>query len=493
MKIKEFFLKILAIIIFPWLLVKKLFRILGLIYGYILHASTVTIEKIFTNTSSNTRSRKVKRILYVVFIIIPLIILSLWVIIRQNAFFVPVGGGAVVTRFGAYNRSVSTGIHLKIPVIERYYIVYKGFIKQQTFGYYQVKPPIDHQNLTKSEIKTTQAKDAKTARDESDHDVFPKKGGLISVLTQDQRLTSQYTRELAGHSRPLTLDQALEIRKRNDIHKRSAESGGLSMNGRLDDPSEGLIISHDLNVIDLRWAVQYNIDDMSDYLFNSKDADQNLRDISLSVMNKLIAKYDFFEILTTQRENIEIQARKEMQKEMDRLKLGLHITNLIIVDALPPKSVQFAFDEVNSATQKVQTIIYHAQREFNKSVFTAQGQANEIIQQAHGRAVMIKQLAEGDVKQFDMILNVYQSWPDIVKDKLYIDTMNSLFKDQNVTLIDSNIQGIMPIFPLNNSLRDSNSFHDMRKIINETPSPKIKGSTNMNSSSIKSESAHENI
>ena len=182
-----------------------------------------------------------------------------------------------------------------------------------------------------------------------------------------------------------------------------------------------------------------------------------------------------------------------MQKEMDRLKLGLHITNLIIVDALPPKSVQFAFDEVNSATQKVQTIIYRAQREFNKSVFTAQGQANEIIQQARGRAVMIKQLAEGDVKQFDMILNVYQSWPDIVKDKLYIDTMNSLFKDQNVTLIDSNIQGIMPIFPLNNSLRDSNSFNDMRKIINETPSPKIKGSTNMNSSSIKSESAHENI
>tara|TARA_B100001093_G_scaffold410655_1_gene399985 strand:+ start:7099 stop:8601 length:1503 start_codon:yes stop_codon:yes gene_type:complete len=482
MKIKNSLLKVKKILSYPWYCLKKIFTVLTLIYHYIFRGSTVFIGKIFSRKKNDTRSQKIKRILYIIFIIIPLVVLSIWVLVRQNAFFVPVGGGAVVTRFGAYDRSVSTGIHLKIPVVERYYIVYKGFIKQQTFGFIQVKPTSTNSHLTDAEIRADHVKESEISSAEQDDEIFPKKGGLLASLAQKQRVTSEYNREMMGLERPLTLEQALAIRNRNSRINQESEMQGLSENGRLDDPNEGLIITHDLNIINMRWAIQYNIHNMKDYLFNAVDADKNLHDLSLAIMNQLVAKYDFFEILTSERSELEKQASNQLQAELDKLKLGLRVTNFIIVDALPPQQVQFAFDEVNRATQRVQTLIYNAQRDFNKSVYASKGRAQQIVQEAYGQSIMIKQLAMGDIGQFNQILSVYQSWPDLVKDRLYIDTMNTLFKDQNITLIDSQIDGVMPIFPLNN-LMNSNSPHDAtQKLVQDALSSQANINTNTQSS-----------
>ena len=68
------------------------------------------------------------------------------------------------------------------------------------------------------------------------------------------------------------------------------------------------------------------------------------------------------------------------------------------------------------------------------------------------KAITIRNLAEGDARQFDLILNAYNYSPAIVKDRLYIETMNMLFKGKNITLVDPNIRGVMPIFPMNSFL-----------------------------------------
>ena len=248
MKIKHSLLKVKKILSFPWYCLKKIFTILTLIYHYIFRGSTIFIGKIFSRKKNDTRLQKIKRILYVIFIIIPLVVLSIWMLVRQNAFFVPVGGGAVVTRFGAYNRSVSTGIHLKIPVVERYYIVYKGFIKQQTFGFIQVKPTSTNSHLTDAEIRADHVKESEISSAEQDDDIFPKKGGLLASLAQKQRLTNEYSRGIQGLERPLSLDEALAIRNRNSRIERQTQGEGLSKNGRLDNPNEGLIITHDCSL-----------------------------------------------------------------------------------------------------------------------------------------------------------------------------------------------------------------------------------------------------
>jgi HflK protein len=455
MSVKTFFKGLVRVIKSPYYVVKYLLKVLGKMLSYVYKACDIFVEHLvrFASLISNglkrenkgTRENRIAKLsLLGMVIVIGVIIVSL--ALKECVYFVPVGGGAVVTRFGAFNRDVGMGMHFRIPFVERYYIVQVGFIKEETFGFMQVKPPIRHQRLTSDERQDQTQYEKELLSREDDDDVFSEKGDIVSSLDQRQRLTHDYLREMHGHTEPLTVQQALDMLKRNQAEMQELKDKGVTANGRIPLDSESRLITRDLNVLRLTWSIQYRIDNMQNYLFHSRDVQENIRDISLAEMSEVVGRSSYEEVMTVGRKRIEKQVAKQVQAQLNQLKLGILVTQVIIIDALPVKEVQFAFDEVNKAAQDKEKLIYDAQRNYQTVIPAAKGKASKISAQASAYAIDLVNRSEGQAERFDQILKEYLVAPDITNDRLYIDAMDELLSKSPTMIVDPGVQGLLPIF-----------------------------------------------
>lgn len=439
----------------PFIAIKAIVKVIAAASGYVykacdhivsgtVHGYTHIVILLKGKDKNKHQYRLFRKLFWASIIVIILAIASF--ITRESMFFVPVGGGSVVTRFGAYNRETGTGLHFRIPLVERYYVVNIGFVKQANFGFIQVNPPIRHQLLTDDERKSQTAYEKELLRKEADNDVFAEKGDVTSGLQQQQRLTHDYLREMHGYGNTLTIPEALAILKRNQQEIRTLKRDGFTVNGRMPLRSKSRLITKDLNLVRLHWTLQYQIQNMRDYLFNSRDVQQNIHDISIGKMSAVIGSHNYAQILTTARQSIEKETMKSIQTATDKLHLGVKITQIIIVDAIPIQEVEFAFQEVNRAAQEKEKLIYQAQQDYFRVIPEAKGKASEIKNTAHAYALELTNKAKGKASQFDQIVKAYLKAPSITNDRLYIEAMESFLAHSSSTIIDPKIQGILPIF-----------------------------------------------
>ncbi|MBT8406663.1 MAG: protease modulator HflK, partial [Deltaproteobacteria bacterium] len=98
---------------------------------------------------------------------------------------------------------------------------------------------------------------------------------------------------------------------------RTVEAGVRSRFTERGFKEESLMLSGDLNVVDLQWTVQYKIGDPKDYLFQVKDVDSAIRDMSESVMRRVVGNRLFDFVLTVGRAEIADRVKVEMQKVLD--------------------------------------------------------------------------------------------------------------------------------------------------------------------------------
>jgi len=64
---------------------------------------------------------------------------------------------------------------------------------------------------------------------------------------------------------------------------------------------ESLMLTGDLNVLDVTWIVQFRIEDPVKALFNIRERDKTVRDISEVVMRQIVGDSSVVEALTTRR------------------------------------------------------------------------------------------------------------------------------------------------------------------------------------------------
>src|SRR5690606_22998470 len=161
---------------------------------------------------------------------------------------------------------------------------------------------------------------------------------------------------------------------------------GSSKYSAKDYPNESLMLTGDLNIIDVEWVVQYRISDPIKYLYAMRDPERTMRDISESVMRRVVGNRIGSEVLTTGRVEISSTVRDEIQEAMQKYDNGLHIITVELQDVVPPARVQPAFNEVNEARQERERMINEATRQANEAIPRAQGEANRRIAQAEGYA-----------------------------------------------------------------------------------------------------------
>ncbi len=209
------------------------------------------------------------------------------------------------------------------------------------------------------------------------------------------------------------------------------------------------MITGDLNTALVPWVVQYRIVDPKMYLFDAREPEKTLRDLSESVMREVIGDRTVDEVLTIGRHEIETAALQRLADLCSQYGLGIQIQQVQLATVRPPPAVQAAFNEVNQAQQEKQTAINQAWSVYNDAVPNARGQAKEREKQAEAYAFRRVNEAKGEAQKFSLLLAEYRKAPDITRRRLYLEAMGAILPNlQKKIIIDDSLKNILPTLSL---------------------------------------------
>jgi len=212
---------------------------------------------------------------------------------------------------------------------------------------------------------------------------------------------------------------------------------------------ESLMLTGDLNVIDVEWIVQFRREDPQKYLFNVRDPIKAIRDISESVNRRIVGNWSFDYILQN-REEVNKMAQQELQNTLDEYETGIRVVNVRLQNVLPPDPVKGAFNEVNEAQQEKERLINQAQETYNREIPKAKGEADRTINAARGFALERVNRAKGDVARFSAVLKEYRNAREVTKRRLYLEAFQTILPNaRQIYIIDSEQKGVLPLLQLN--------------------------------------------
>jgi membrane protease subunit HflK len=235
---------------------------------------------------------------------------------------------------------------------------------------------------------------------------------------------------------------------------------------------ESALLSGDLNVVNLHWAVQYKIDNPRDYLFQVHDVEGTLDDISESVVRRIVGNRYADEVLTIGRASIADMARDEIQYIMDAYRNGLKIVTVKLQNVNPPDQVKSAFNEVNEARQEKERMVNEAQQAYNEKIPKAMGEARQTITQAEGYALERVNRGQGEVSRFLTILEEYRKAPDVTRRRMYLESFGDFVERiDRLVVVDENQKQILPLLDLARPLKaQSQSVGETRTEIGQSRS-----------------------
>ncbi|WPL17235.1 Modulator of FtsH protease HflK [Thiorhodovibrio winogradskyi] len=215
---------------------------------------------------------------------------------------------------------------------------------------------------------------------------------------------------------------------------------------------ESLMLTGDLNMIDVEWVVQYRISDPIKFLYRMREPTRTLRDISESVMRRIVGNMLGSEVLTVGRVEIQQKAGEEIQALMDAYDAGIRINTVEMQDVVPPPAVQPAFNEVNEARQERERMINEAQKRVNQEIPNAEGAALRTVAEAEGYATERVNRAEGESTRFSAVLAEYQQAPEVTRSRLYLETLNMVLpRIGQVVVVQDSQMSPLPLLDLNRS------------------------------------------
>jgi membrane protease subunit HflK len=214
------------------------------------------------------------------------------------------------------------------------------------------------------------------------------------------------------------------------------------------DTSVSLMLTGDLNVAVVPWIVQYRIKDPYNFLFKVNDVQRLLSDMAEASMRLVVGDRSINEVIS-KREEIAVEARGLLQKELDNAEAGINVVTIEMKRTNVPGPVQPSFNEVNQATQEKEKLIYQAKEEYNKAIPTAMGEAERTIKEAEGFALDRVNRAKGDAARFRSMYAEYAKAKDVTRRRLYLEMTRDVFPKLNQKYIaDTDQKSVLPLLDI---------------------------------------------
>jgi membrane protease subunit HflK len=217
---------------------------------------------------------------------------------------------------------------------------------------------------------------------------------------------------------------------------------------------EAVMLTDDENIIDIQFAVQYNLKSAEDYVFNNRRPDQIVAYVAESAIREVVGKSKMDFALYEGREQIAKQTEQLMQMNLDRYRTGVFVQKVTLQNVQPPDKVQAAFDDAVKAGQDRERLKNEGQAYANDVVPRARGNAARLLEEANGYRTEVEQRAQGDAERFTRILVEYQKAPAVTRDRLYLDMMQTVLGNASKVLVDQK-SGSLLYLPLDKLIQQT--------------------------------------
>ena len=221
---------------------------------------------------------------------------------------------------------------------------------------------------------------------------------------------------------------------------------------------ESLMLTQDENIVDVKFAVQYQVKDAQNYLFNVRDPDLTMRDAMESAVREIVGKREMDFIITGGRSEVVNNAQQLTQDILDQYQTGLLIAQLTMQDAQAPQQVQGAFADAVKAREDEQRLKNEAEAYSNDVLPKARGRAARLIEEANAYKEQVIAEAEGETSRFLSVLEQYRKAPVVTRKRLYLDTIEAVLHKSSKVVVDTQGSNNLLYLPLDKLMqRDSSA------------------------------------
>jgi len=220
-------------------------------------------------------------------------------------------------------------------------------------------------------------------------------------------------------------------------------------------PREALMLTADENIIDIQFAVQYNIRDPRDLLFKvSEPADQVVRQATESAVREIVGRSSMDYVITGGRAEIAFETRELLQTILDRYQTGITVRAVEMQNAQPPAEVKDAFDDAVRAREDEERLKNEAEAYANDIIPKSRGAAARIVQEAEAYKESVIATSQGEASRFLQVLEEYNLAPGVTRDRLYLEAMEEVLSRSTKLMVDqgSNSNNVMYL-PLDQLIR----------------------------------------
>lgn len=268
--------------------------------------------------------------------------------------------------------------------------------------------------------------------------VQPQENALILTFG---KVTDTKTEAGLGYHLPSPIqdDIKVPVSVNNQLDIGFTSAGG----SRSDNPRESMMLTGDMNIVNIHFSVRWHIGDAKQYTFDIFGPDATVKKVAESAMREIIGRTEIQKAMTEGRQDIETNAKKLTQDVLDEYKSGVIINSIQLLSVDPPSPVVDAFNDVQRARTDKERARNEAETYQNDIVPRAKGDAQKIIQDASAYKSAVMARAQGDAERFTSVYNAYAQAKDVTQKRIYLETMQDVLKNSKKVIVGDD-KGVMP-------------------------------------------------
>lgn len=247
--------------------------------------------------------------------------------------------------------------------------------------------------------------------------------------------------------------------------------------------AESLMLTQDENIIEIKVEIQYRIDDPVSFLFNVEDPSTTLKQMTESAVREVVGKRTMDEILKFGRAEMATSASQLLQQLMDDYGTGLIVTSFNFPDIQAPTQVRDAFTDVIKADADKVRMTNQAEAYANDILPKARGNAFRTVQEAEAYKEQVIAKAKGETSRFVQVMEEYEKAPEITRERLYLDAMESVYSRSQKILVDTSEGNNNVLYLPLDKLRSGNTALPRSEINNLSTFPATDSTTGLMGSS----------
>lgn len=197
-----------------------------------------------------------------------------------------------------------------------------------------------------------------------------------------------------------------------------------------------IMLTRDENIVEVKLSVQYVINDPTSFALKVLEPEISLQHATQSALRHVVGGTSMDMVLTGGRAQIAVEVNQRLQDYLNLYQTGILVSKVTVDDSKPPSQVQAAFDDVIKAREDEERLKNEAQAYANGIVPEARGGAQRMLEEAMAYKEQVLANAEGEAERFNKLLAEYQKAPEVTRERLYLDAVQTFLGNNNKVMVD---------------------------------------------------------